>query len=966
MKYKKKLIEVALPLEAINVASSNEKTVKHGHPASLHLWWARRPLAAARAVIFSQMVDDPSEHPDIFKTLKDQDKERKRLFKIIEDLVKWENTTNEDVLKRANQEIWQSWRHTCAANADHPKASDLFNRKLLPSFHDPFAGGGALPLEAQRLGLESYATDLNPVAVLINKAMIEIPPRFSGFAPVNPAASRGNDLAGRVWTGAQGLAEDITYYGNWIREEAQKKIGDLYPKIEITTLMAQNRPDLKKYIGQRLTVISWIWARTVASPNPAFTEVNVPLATTFLLSTKLGKEVYLEPIVGSGTYTFKVRVGRPQNYEEAKAGTKISRGANFKCLISNSPIDSEYIKSEGKAGRIGSKLMAIVVEGNRERVYLDPCTEQENIAKSACSEWRPEVQISGSTQYLGVKPYGIERFDQIFTERQLVALTTFSDLISEVRILIRSDALMSNLSNDGIPLDESGSGATAYADAVAMYLSFALNKQADLGSNLCAWEPIAQCPRHIFGRQAIPMVWDFAEGNPLGASSGSWVVFVSGISKAFAKAFQYVPKNAIGFAGQADAGRQTTSLNKVISTDPPYYDNVPYADLSDFFYVWMRRALRGVFKELFTTVVVPKAEELVAFGYRHKNGKVGAEEFFLNGMTEAMRRLAEQAHPAFPVTIYYAFKQTENDNLEGTASTGWETFLDAVIRAGFAITGTWPMRTENKSRLRGQSSNALASSIILVCRPRSLDAEIISRRNFISALKAELPEALSNLQAGNIAPVDLAQASIGPGMSVFSRYGMVLDADGKPLSVRAALVLINQTLDETLEQQGDFDEESLWALTWFDQNGFGEGDFGVASILAQAKNTGMDKLAGRGIISSGKGKVRLLQPIQLNENWNLVDIDYELSSWEIVHQLIRILESKGEEEASKYINQLDSKAEIARELCYRLYSICERRKRANEAMSYNGLVQSWPELLRLSRDTPLASNSENHDLFDQE
>lgn len=965
MKYKKKLIEVALPLEAINVASANEKTVKHGHPASLHLWWARRPLAAARAVIFSQMVDDPSEHPHIFKTLKDQDKERKRLFKIIEDLVKWENTTNEDVLNKAKEEIWQSWRYACAENVDHPKSKELFNRNILPSFHDPFAGGGALPLEAQKLGLDSYATDLNPVAVLINKAMIEIPPRFSGLPPVNPVSLKNSDLVARYWTGAQGLSEDIIYYGNWIREEAQKRIGNFYPKIEITNFMAQERPDLKKYIGQKLTVISWLWARTVKSPNPAFAEVDVPLATTFLLSSKPGKEVYLEPILQSSGYTFKVRLGHPQNYEKVKSGTKISRGANFECLMSNSPIDSDYIKSEGKAGRIGAKLMAIVVEGNRERVYLDPFPEHVNIAESASSSWRPEVLISGSTQYLGVKPYGIETFDQIFTERQLLALTTFSDLISEVRSLIISDALTSNLADDGISLDNSGFGATAYADAVATYLSFALNKQADLGSNLCAWEPIAQCPRHIFGRQAIPMVWDFAEGNPLGDSSGSWTVFVNGISKAFSKAFQFVPKNSIGVAKQADAGKQITSINKVISTDPPYYDNVPYADLSDFFYVWMRRALRDVYKDLFTTVVVPKTEELVAFGYRHKNGKIGAEEFFLNGMTEAMHRLAEQAHPAFPVTIYYAFKQTETDNVEGTASTGWETFLDAVIRAGFTITGTWPIRTENKSRLRGQSSNALASSIVLVCRPRSLNAEIISRRDFISALKAELPLALSKLQAGNIAPVDLAQASIGPGMSVFSRYPMVLDADGNPLTVRAALVLINQTLDESLEQQGDFDEESLWALTWFDQNGFGEGDFGVANTLAQAKNTGMDKLVDRAIIKSFKGKVRILQPAEVYENTDLTIIGPNLSAWEMVHQLIYILESKGEEAASIHISLLDGKAEIARELCYRLYSICEKRKRANEAMSYNGLVQSWPEIMKLARAISGTRNADK-DLFDSE
>jgi putative DNA methylase len=946
---RKKLIEVALPLEAINKAAAREKSIRHGHPSTLHLWWARRPLAAARAVIFAQMVDDPSSLPDLFPTEKKQQKERERLFKIMEDLVQWENTTNEEILNRAREEIWQSWRRACADNADHPRADELFDRHKLPAFHDPFAGGGALPLEAQRLGLEAYASDLNPVAVLINKAMIEIPPRFAGRPPVNSEARREKTLIAREWKGAQGLAEDVRYYGKWMRDEAENRIGHLYPKIEVTAEMAQDRPDLKPYVGQQLTVIAWLWARTVKSPNPAFANVDVPLASTFMLSTKAGKEAYVEPVIEDGGYRFTVKVGKPKNAERAKSGTKLSRGANFECLMSGTPISGDYIKAEGKAGRMGARLMAIVAEGERGRVYLAPTPEHETAARKAKPEWRPEVTISGSTQYLGVKPYGMDRFDQLFTDRQLVALTTFSDLVGEAMQQVRRDALAADLPDDATPLRDGGTGAAAYAEAVGVYLAFALSKQADLGNSLCGWEPIAQCPRHVFGRQAIPMLWDYAEGNPLGESSGAWVVFVDGITKAFSKSFQCVASRASGRATQADAGTQDISRDKLVSTDPPYYDNVPYADLSDFFYVWLRQSLRSEFPDLFATLAVPKAEELVAFAYRHE-GKARAEAFFLDGMTQAMHRLAEHAHPAFPVTIYYAFKQSESDVGEGTASTGWETFLDAVIRAGFATSGTWPVRTENESRMRGQTSNALASSIVLVCRKRAPNAPTATRREFVAALKAELPTALRRLQEGNIAPVDLAQAAIGPGMAVYTRYAKVLDAEGKPVPVREALTLINQVLDQTLaEQEGDFDADTRFAIAWFEQHGFAEGEFGVAETLSKAKNTSLDGLEKAGILKKGRGKVRLLTPSELPEDWDPAT-DERLTHWETVHHLIRVLEAGGESAAAALVAKLGSKAETARELAYRLYTICERKKRAAEALAYNALVQSFPEITRLARE----------------
>ena len=956
---RKKLIEVALPLDAINVASAREKSIRHGHPSTLHLWWARRPLAAARAVIFAQMVDDPSAVPEEFPTEDEQERERQRLFRVIEELVLWENTTNEVVLDRARAEIRRSWKRACADNANHPQAAELFDPAKLPAFHDPFAGGGALPLEAQRLGLEAYASDLNPVAVLINKAMIEIPPKFAGQPPVNPEARKDANLFARSWNGAHGLAEDVRHYGQWTRDEAEKRIGHLYPKVDVTIEMAEVRPDLKPYVGRQLTVIAWIWARTVKSPNPAFTNVDVPLASTFMLSAKEGKEAYVAPLIEASGYRFTVRVGKPQDVAAAKNGTKLSRGANFRCLMSGTPISGPYIKAEGKAGRMGARLMAIVAQGDRGRVYVAPAPEHEAAAATASPTWRPELTISGSTQYLGIKPYGMDRFDQLFTSRQLVALTTFSDLVQEARVRVRRDAANAGLTDEA-PRRDGGSGAMAYADAVSVLLAFVLSKQADLGNSLCRWEPIAQCPRQLFGRQAIPMVWDYAEGNPIGSSSGAWVVFLDGIVKAFAKAFNEVLPSARGQGLQADARTQRISTGKLVSTDPPYYDNVPYADLSDFFYVWMRRSLRPILPDLFATLAVPKVEELVAFAYRH-DGRLGAETFFLEGMTHAMHRIAKQAHPAFPVSIYYAFKQSESDAVDGTASTGWEVFLESTIRAGFATSGTWPVRTENDSRMRGQSSNALASSIVLVCHPSAADAPTATRRELVSALKKELPLALGQLQRGNIAPVDLAQAAIGPGMAVFTRYTNVLDAEGKPLSVREALMLINQTLDEAMaEQEGDFDADTRWALTWFDHQGFAEGTYGTAETLATARNTSVLGLVEAGIAHSTRGKVRLLTPAELPSDWDPTT-DRRLTHWDAVHHLIRVLEADGEAAAADIVQKLGSRAETARELAYRLYTICERKNRAKEALSYNGLVQSWPEMQRLARterrnttpDTPL-------------
>jgi putative DNA methylase len=965
--YKKKLIEVALPLEAINKESLHRKQkAPKGWPTSFHKWWAQRPLAAARAVIFAQMVDDPSGLPDLFPTEKKQEKERQRLFKIIEDLVQWENTSNEEVLERARVEIWQSWRRACAEFAGHPRAKDLFDRNRLPPFCDPFAGSGSLPLSAQWLGLESHASDLNPVAVLINKAMIEIPPKFAGERPVHPASqvSAGSErpLFNRVWKGAQGLAEDVRYYGKWMRDEAERRVGHLYPKVEVTMEMAQERPDLKKYVGQKLTVIAWLWARTVKSPNPAFATVDVPLATTFMLSKKAGKEVYVEPVIELDGYRFAVRVGKPSDAEAAKMGTSAGKRKAFRCLVSNVPIRYDYIRAEAKAGRMGERLMTMVAEGERGRVYLSPTTEMERLARTAIPEWKPDCEMPKKHRDFKPPVYGMNNLGDIFTNRQLVALTTFSNLVQEAHGLVTHDALASGMPNDNKALAQGGTGATAYADAMCTYLACVLDRMVYYGTSLTSWLPKDNALRDCMPRQVLAMTWDFAECNPLGKSSGDVLTCANSVSNYL----DVATPSANGIATQSDA--QTILAGGkafVFSTDPPYYDNISYADLSDFFYVWLRRSIKPIFPNLFATLAVPKAEELVATPHRH-GGKEKAEAFFLDGMTKAMHCLAEQAHPAFPVTIYYAYQQSETDEDDGTTNTGWDTFLDAVVRAGFAITGTWPMRTEGAGRMIASGTNALASSIVLVCRPRVSDAPAATRREFVAALKSELPNALANLQASNIAPVDLAQAAIGPGMAIYTRYAKVLDAEGNPLSVRAALALINQTLDEALaEQEGDFDADSRWALTWFEQTGFAEGDYGVAEQLSKSKNTAVAGLVDAGILVSRAGKVRLLKPAELPGDWDPTT-DTRLTIWEMVHHLIRALEAGGEPAAAALVTKLGSQAEAARELCYRLFTVCQGKKRALEALAYNGLVQSWPEISRLSRQAMTGLPSDTEDMFGSE
>ena len=946
VKRPKKLIEVALPLEAINAATAREKSIRHGHPSTLHLWWARRPLAAARAVIFAQMVNDPGYQRELGYGVnkKEAEARRERLFAIIRDLVQWENTDNEDVLQRARDAIWESWRETCRLNRHHPQAAELFNPEVLPGFHDPFAGGGVLPLEAQRLGLAAHASDLNPVAVMINKAMIEIPPRFAGRAPIGPIpAEEKQKKLPQNWQGAQGLAEDVRRYGHWLRAQAAQRIGHLYPKIRISAEMAAERPDLKPHIGEELTVIAWLWARTVRSPNPAFAGVEVPLAASFVLSSKKGKEAWVAPEIDGKNYRFTVKTGTPP--AEAKNGTKVNRG-NFSCLFSNTPIPYKYIDDEANAGKMGVKLMAIVAEGKKGRIYLSPTEEMEKIAHSAKPDWEPETPSRGTwASNAQGRIYGFKTFGDYFTPRQLLALTTFSDLIGEAREKIAADYRVAHPASDGddTPLAAGGNGAQAYADAVAVYLAFTVDRCTDFNNSVTGWRPGNEKIMNLFSRQAIPMVWDYGEANIMANVVGGYETNLEYQVKCLLKADSKI--KASGFSSQADAQTQSISQDKIISTDPPYYDNIGYADLSDFFYVWLRRNLRPLYPQLFAAMTVPKEEELVATPYRH-GGKEAAERFFLDGMTEAMHRLAVQAHPAFPVTIYYAFKQSETKD-DATASTGWETFLQAVISAGFAITGTWPMRSEQSSRMIGLGNNALASSVVLVCRPRAADAPSISLRDFRRELKAALPEALEAMigssGASPVAPVDLAQAAIGPGMEVFSRYAQVLESNGAALGVREALVLINRAIDEYFEEDGAGDAESGFCMAWFKQYGWSSASFGDADTLARAKGTAVASMERSGVLETGGGKVRL-------RKWQEYTDDGQhgrgepLPVWAGCHHLIRLLNQQGEHAAGAALATLREQSDAIYRLAYQLYTLCERKKRAEDARYYNELINAWPQI----------------------
>ncbi len=908
-------------------------------------------------MLFASLVDDPSAWPELFPTEEAQEEERKRLFGIIEELVKWENSNNEGVLLGAQTEIACSLART--RGDEMPEGAGAVRKYIeehAPPVLDPFCGGGSIPLEAQRLGLKAYGSDLNPVAALITKALIEIPPKFADIPPVNPEARKETGLIEKEWHGAQGLAEDVRYYGRWMRDEAEKRIGHLYPKVKVTEEMAKDRPDLKPYVGQELTVIAWLWARTVASPNPACKGAHVPLVRSFWLSTKKGKEAYVEPAVDreSNTYRFEVRAGKPTGGFNPGKGTIGRQGG--RCLLTDEPIPFQHIRQEGKAGRMEVRLMAIVAEGARGRVYLSPLEEHVVASNKARPDWRPEHDLPDNPRDFKTPNYGMTTFASLFTDRQLVALTTFNDLVREAREKVLADAKPAGvLPDDDSPLDSGGTGPTAYADVLAIFLSFSVSRLSDFCNTICSWDSGNTNLRQMSSRQAIQMSWDFTETNLL-----EGVVNIDAAVGWVTNSIEKIPysKLSAGYASQMDATAAMVEVEApLIFTDPPYYDNIGYADLSDFFYIWLRRSLSKIYPSLFSTLLTPKAQELIASPYRHDGSREKARAFFEEGFGNTFRRMREAANREYTVTTYYAFKQAESGNYGtedvGIASTGWETMLQGVIDSGFSIHGTWPIRTEQQQRSIASGANALASSIVLACRPRPDNAPMATRREFITALKGELPQALVNLQHGNIAPVDLAQASIGPGMAIFTRYSTVREADGSPMRVRTALALINQTLDEVLaEQEGEFDADTRWSVAWFEQFGMEEGPFGDAETLSKAKNTSVQGLVQAGILHSRGGKVRLLKRDELPEDWEPAS-DRRFTIWEATQYLIKALEERGERGAAELLRTLEGLGESARDLSYRLFNICERKKWAQEALAYNSLVIAWPELAKLARAIPV-------------
>lgn len=933
---KRKLIEVALPLEAINREAAREKSIRHGHPSTLHLWWARRPLAAARAVLFAQLVDDPSSDPERFPTEEEQRVERERLHDLLERLVPWEATRDEGVLAEARAEIMRS-------TGGNP-----------PPILDPFAGGGTIPLEAQRLGLEAHASDLNPVAVLINKALIEIPPRFAGRRPVHP------DLQDELVAprGAEGLAADVRAYGQWMRDEAERRIGHLYPKATL--------PD-----GSQANVIAWIWARTVICPNPAC-GVEMPLVRSWWLGKKKGKEAYVVPsVVRDGSHPSGLRVAFEIGHDAAKGPTAQTDGTVGRtgavCLACDASVDLKYVRAEGRAGRLGSSLMTVVAEGQRTRVYLPPTAEQVGAADVPLPKDIPTAAIPPQAPSFRVQAYGMNQWSALFTDRQLVALTTFSDLVGEARERVLVDARAAGMPDgDRLETSSTADGAEAYADAVATYLGVAVSRSADYFSTINSWASAGEFVRNVFARQALPMVWDFAETNPFSESSGNYL----GQVRWTASALEGVPAVAgAGWVEQADAStRASTGL--LISTDPPYYDNIGYSDLSDYFYVWLRRSLRPIHSSLLGTMLVPKVEELVANPYRH-DGKEGAKQFFEDGFREVFARARESALDDYPITVYYAFKQSDSGD-DGTASSGWETLLEGMIRSGWAITSTWPMRSERSGRMISVGTNALASSIVLSLRPRPEGAPTTDRGGFIRALQAELPDALRRLQEGAIAPVDLPQAAIGPGMAVFSRFAGVIESDGSKMTVRSALARINEILDEVLsEQEGDFDAATRFAIAWYRQHGYGIGAFGDADNLARARNTSVATMDRDEILTSRAGKVSLIKPADLRDDYDVFADDHT-STWEALHHTTRALASEGIAAAGAFLAAAESRpdgaveGDLVKELAHLLYRIAESNRWTKDAISFNDLVTSWPDVVAASRARTGPTDTQSTFDFDDE
>ena len=926
--YRRKLIEVDLPLDAINAESSREKSIRHGHPSTLHLWWARRPLASCRAVIFASMVDDPSSCPEEFPTSETQATERERLHDIIRRLVKWESTdeTKPQNVKLLAEARWEVARSVARSrNEAPPDQSDrtavmaYLNDKALP-IYDPFCGGGSIPLEAQRLGLRAVGSDLNPVAVLITKALIELPHQFRGRPPVNPDADPMGITVGKgkrakqvPWRGAAGLADDIRYYGRWMRGRAWQRIGHLYPTAKLPN-------------GGEATVIAWLWARTVPCPNPAC-GVAMPLLKTFQLSKK--NSHWIKPIVSPDARTLSFSV---QNVSvDVPSNGTVGRDGVI-CVACNVAATLDYVSEQAKSGNMGGQMTAIVAEGDKKRLFLTASEVHTNTARTALAPWKPEQAAPTSGNVLRPRRYGVDYWHQLFTERQLTGHATLSDLVSEAH---------QQITQDGAEVE--------YANTVCTYLSLAIGRNTNSGSSYSRWQNSGDKVAGVFARQRIAMIWDFAEANPFSASTQNWMAQVEWVSEVV----DSLPADVNpGEARQADASKTIHSdKGPVIVTDPPYYDNIDYADLSDFFYVWLRPLLRDIHPELFNGILTPKTEEMTAIPHRFDDPRQRFEDL----LGQTLNLIRERCSPEFPSSIFYAYKQQEEER-EGRTSTGWETMLTAVVKAGFEIVGTWPMRTERSGRSNAMGANALASSIVLVCRPRPEDAPPATRREFLDELEAKLPVALDHLtRDGHIAPVDLAQAAIGPGMQVYSRYSRVETISGEPVTVRDALSAINQAIANYDEkQEGEFDPPTRFCLDWLKQSGFSEGQYGEAQTLAQAKNVSIeDELRDtHGLVTAQTGRVQLRAPDYYSAD--RLPSQSQMTAWEGCFRIAWHFDNEqgSIQGAADIARRMGSGAESVERLARILYNHFDRIQDSRRAVLFNNLVTSWNDIQAEMSKTP--------------
>ena len=916
--YKKKLIEVALPLEDINRESVKQKTgrPKTGYPTTLHKYWAQRSVATARAAIWSSLVDDPSSHPEKFPTADLQKKERLRRFDILRKLILWEST--------ADASLW----------AEARKIAEEDCGGSLPPFIDPFAGSGAIPLEALRLGMSAHASDLNPLAVTIQHMLVEWPQKFAN----KPAVHRRNKGGLSASTAFGNLAADVLAYGEDINEKLRGRIGEFYPPVTDS-------------FGKEIEPGVFMWARTVPCPNPAC-GVLTPLVKDWKLSTRSG--AHIRPVIDRAAKTINFAVQHDGVVPEPSFNGR-KGGA---CLMCEAPIDFVWIRKQGVAGLINHRLMAIAAGDDYSWAFYQPTSEHESVALTVPdSTWVPRGDIPNNTRDFRTQLYGMATWASLFTPRQMLALTTLQDIIRETEADIDSDAVAAGYVSGGEPLSRGGTGAHAYAQLVRAYIHLTASNLTEWNCSVTRWSPNGPQLSSLFARQAVIMNWNYAEGSLFGKGGANFLQKL----RRTVEVIDRTPTTTTGTARQADATRMVWDHDKapLVVTDPPYYDNISYSELADFFYVWLRESMRDIDPETFATISSPKSEELIMAKNRHGGDEEKAKQFFEDGLTQALHHLRSISDPDLPLSIYYAYNDTdESEDGEGNkeiGSSGWETILQSIVDAGLQIVMTYPLRSEAVGRAISTNASALAACILLVCRPRSDKAPVGTRGDFTLGLQGELSQAIERLKDGDLGALDLSQAAIGPGMAVFTRYSKVLESDGRKMTMRTALDLINKSVSE-VAGKGDamFDQQTRWCVRWFEEKGLSEGLYGDAQMLANANGLNIPELERFGVISSKGGKVQLLVGDRLPTDWD-PRLDSRISSWEVLHHLIACLLPKGnplsranggsEKEALALASALSPLlVEQAKELSYRMFDICRVRGWNQEALAYNAIGQSWADL----------------------